>query len=779
MKQLLTIDLTSRTALNGGSSWTPPTIAFGESLTLALRFQQQVDGNTVEPTLDVRALRASVGNIDARPAGGKFSIKIGSAAQSAANTTAQLPSNVTAADLAAAINGLSGNTYGTVQVAAVNGSYLMAFGTGAVQVPITVVNNILYPVSVGRVSAWQVNSQWVHELRLTQTPVAFSDSSARVVPNPPTITEVQAGGSNDDVTWNEIQALYVPPDFRGNYQLKMGYSRTSLLSSSDGPDQIQSALAALGDGFAVTNPLPFTANIEFINTFAGSAQSLLEVVASNAPPGDLTFSLDFTSSELQAMLRGNASVTLPFELRLSIADENNVVTEIVAFSTSVSVTRPVWFDDLATVPAIDWLQPPSPKDYVPFDPSQVITGQQFFQAVIGNGSATSFTIAHGLNTEAVFVFARENADGGRQLVQGVDFSVVINSANQVTVTALTGAPASNAWAAFVMSAQTVAAFASGLSVTIAQVTGLQTQLDSLGGSVSSILSLLPTVTPASPTGSTGTTDAIDVTIPDTALLFPGRNLPAVQGGKVDPATLPRPAILPPAIHEATVNALTIPLPAVSDSGQPGNVFQNQSGSPVFIPQGMGHKGTYLAANGYAADDGRIWYPVNRAGSTNSYFPADMEQELFMFEINDQMLRAATTFTLDFKLALQMFNGTSRAQYMLVVEWGDVPSDSSPSPTSTNLQNVVWNATPMLSQRLIFSGVQMTHHFGVSVVRDATGATLTGNKLLYAWWYAADSTPDSANFAIRARLINFDTENSITDARGTILASLSSGTAKVA
>ena len=220
-------------------------------------------------------------------------------------------------------------------------------------------------------------------------------------------------------------------------------------------------------------------------------QALLTIEVFNAPPGDLTFELKFDRAELAALLRVSPSVTLPFEVHLDITDEDAVVRDKLAFSVPVTISRTGILAELGSLPNINWLQPPSPKDYIPFNSSQVITGQQYFPAVIGDAEATSFAIAHGLATEAVYVFVRENKSNGKQLVDGVDFSVVINTANQVTITALTGAPALNAWAAMVMSAQTVAAFASGLTLTIAQVTGLSAILDSMGNSIASLLTLLP------------------------------------------------------------------------------------------------------------------------------------------------------------------------------------------------------------------------------------------------------------------------------------------------
>ena len=89
----------------------------------------------------------------------------------------------------------------------------------------------------------------------------------------------------------------------------MGNARTALLSVSDGPAEIQTALAALGgtgSGFTVTNPSQYTANIEFTGTFGGVPQALLQVVVESAPPGDLTFTLDLGKGEMAAALRAQA-----------------------------------------------------------------------------------------------------------------------------------------------------------------------------------------------------------------------------------------------------------------------------------------------------------------------------------------------------------------------------------------------------------------------------------------------------------------------------------------
>src|SRR5581483_499574 len=509
----------------------------------------------------------------------------------------------------------------------------------------------------------------------------------------------------------------------GAYQLKRDFKRTALLSTADGPDEIKAALAVFGDGFNVSNPLDNTANIEFIGDFAGASQALFDIVIDNAPPGDVVFTLTLDRAELLAMLRQLPTLTLPLEVRMKISDsEDATVREVVAFTVPVTVNRPVAFPELATTPQIDWLRPPSPKNYIPFNASQVITGQQYYQAVLGDAVHTSFVVAHGLATEAVFVFGRINTDGGRQLINGkagdtnADFAVTIDSANQVTITALNGVvPTLNQWAFFVMSAQTVAAFADDLTLEIGQVNGLETALEDIGARLTTIEDLLPSAPPS--IGSSSSSEVLTITIPDHSEALPYNSTTRVGA-------------LLPAIHKAIGDVTNGSFP-LTEPGTAGSVVKNNTGSPVLIPGGFGRDESYVADQGYVGSDGRIWYIVNRVGSSNSFYPADFERTLFVLDCNDAMLSAGSVLTLNFDLALQLLKANTRAQWLLVVELGSFPQDTSPATTAANLQNVTWNtASPMLSQRLILSDVLVKGTFGVAVSRDKAGTTITAQRNLY-------------------------------------------------
>jgi hypothetical protein len=280
-----------------------------------------------------------------------------------------------------------------------------------------------------------------YSLQLAQAPVVFTDWTLRNLPPAPVITRVQTGGRSGGfpaTTWNTIQALAVPPDFRGAYQFKRGLKRSSLASKEDGTVAIgrilNTLLADEGGTVVVTNPNNNVAHIEFGGTFAGYDIADLEISVYSTPPPDYVFDLDLGSADLAEMLQDKESVTLPFEVDATVWENPKDPTEgtktIKLWKTTATIKRDVLWDALATRPPIDWLRRPMPVDYVPFSDTQFLVGQQAaYTAVIGNGSTKNFTITHGLgggveqvgqsyiyrDEGVVSVDVRENKPSGRQL----------------------------------------------------------------------------------------------------------------------------------------------------------------------------------------------------------------------------------------------------------------------------------------------------------------------------------------------------------------------------
>lgn len=759
MSTLLTIDLTTKTAQLGEEPWAPPGWVFGETPTLGLRLQRTVEGVVTEPELDVVRVRAMIGLVDARPESGKWALQIGAGPQTASNTTEALQHGCAPSALAAAINGKAAvvAAYGNAAVSFEDGSWRLVFGAGTQEVPLRVVSNSLFPLSAGLVSAFGIDGLWTHEIRLVQAPVATVGAGGsgepavqRVLPPPPVITTIFAGGLSNGEPVNEVQSLRVPPEFRGGYVIKKGAVRTRELTGEDGAPQLQEALQGLlGKGnVKVTDASDFSARIEFIGRLAGKEQGQLTVEVVDVPQGDLTFALRLDRAPLAVLLKRRAVAELPLDVLLTIEAEDGTRSEELAFRQMVTIARPVIWPSMDAVEQLDWLEPLSPKDYRLFDPSTVITGQQFYPDAVGDGVATSFAIAHNLNTLIVQVWVTENTTNGLQLVEGIDYRVRITNANTVTVTSLGGAVSTNGWLVVVMSAQTVAAFANGLTIEQAQVNGLLARLESIEarlGAIEDLAGSVPRGT-SDPDAATG-----EIQIPERTEIFHGGRW---IGGRPAPAM--RAGLLPVAVHDATATAI-LALPGVPASSA-GSVFQSENDIAFEIPGGGGRRRATLEPGGYVASDGISWYPVERSGATSSYFPKALERTLFAIVVSAEQFRAGGLCTVEFSLEAWIAAANTAAQCVLAIEVGTLVSQATPATTAPNLQAITWaTATPVLSQLVRLTEVPQTNQFGCSFARSEDGATIAATKLSYGLWQGG-TPPASATFALRARLLQWDTEN---------------------
>jgi hypothetical protein len=796
VQALLYANLTSRKLSDslGGPDFDWPELIEGDTVQIGLRFAQTLGDQDLEIERNVRLVRASLGRLDTRPGSGQWAIQIGTdPPEVGVNTTTLLAHNAGAeavqAALLALITGPSFSVVGvatdSVSVESKDGSWLVRFEEEGAPIPepleLRAGRNALEPISFLRSRTYQVDGRWVHELRLVQSPVAFTDTSAPVVPAAPAISEVQHGGSEGDIVWNEIQALTVSPQFRGAYQLKRQdtFARSTLLSVSDGTEEIAEAIQTLADeggSFVVTNPLAHVAHIEFAGAMSGLGYEELLVEVITAPLGDVTFELNLATAELANLLRAAPLVeNLPLEIEVIYEDENDSDhLHVWTYRAEVSVRRELIHEELAAAQNIDWLRPPLPKDYVPFTPDQVITGSQHYVTTLGNGTDTILVVDHHLATEALHLTLRENSAGGAILRPGIDFTTTVAGPNSVEI-ALSGAyavtpPATAALAVVITTAGPVSAFQAHTH-TIAQIVGLQTILDAFGADIALLKALAPAGVLASQERDSGLSS--NWTLPKLFEIYPTRRQVApTTNGLIDllnagDSALPRAGGLLAAIHDAAVEAIPNPLPEPT-AAYLDRVFENQRASSVTLPGGLGRRSVELAPGEFAACDGRVWYRVEQFGNVaeSSYYPSDFTRELFRFFVNDRQLRLRTEFVLQFAVELAVLKSNTNCQWTAVIELGTAPQDASPGPPGINLQNVDWSPTPVLEQRLILTPVPCTHTFGIRVKRFLSGGadTISLDRILYGS-AEGGTAPASANFAVRARLLRFDTENNQSDPRG--------------
>jgi hypothetical protein len=768
-------DLTHRRMTDStGAVLALPPLVLGDKCVFAIRLlDSSVTGSSTVIDLPVRSIKASIGLVDTPPASGTFTVKIGSGG----GESASIEFNQDSATLMQAIQALPEvEAYGGVSkiVDAGTGCWLITFDHTE-EVPLQVAHNRLSPTSFVRVRTYAENGIWIHELRLLQAPVASTIISERILAAAPSVRRIIAGCTSaeglETILTNEVQAVTVSPGFTGTYALKFQGRLTSLLSASDDTSTIDAALEGLftpaGSNFLVTNPEANNAYIEFAGpTLTGLPQELLGVVVGSAGIGDLTFTLDLNTAELATALRTSPTVASFIELQLEVgADGEDPVnpdptvpgTIITLFREPVTLVPPLQWPEMATEAGIDWLLPPQPKDCIPFTRDQIITGSQYYLTSFGDGAAKSFLIAHNLGTDAIFPAVRENKTNGRLLIPGTDYTVVITDGNSIMLMLLAAtAPAINSLALAIASAGPASAFQHHHHE-IDEINGLRAEIDDLKSRVTTLEAILPTTGGASLPSATGNTIEIDLGAHSEIIFYRGTDAITTTG--IDATKLPSrgPAMLP-AIHGPDIEGLPIPLPdATVDTVWLAD-------SRILIPGGYGVRSSYSIAGGYVGSNGLILFPVSEAGSTASYYPTPFERTLWAFDVNEEMLTVGKVLDAKFGVFLQLVNASCRAQWVLLIEHGVAQYQTDPAGTDPdNLSVVVWNPTPILSQRLTLAPVLQKHSFGCRIRRSVEG--MSCDQMRYGNWSSGDSVPADANFVLRARLVEFDTENNTPNARG--------------
>lgn len=409
----------------------------GQTIVYTLRFlQRQLDGSILDIGTNasrVRALRVGIGNIDMRPESGSFFLTINGFRPQ------KFDWNVSAEELQDRLNDvLPFNVFcdesdGSIEIQSEDGRPL----------EIQVDCSELIPTSGSRIHSSRVRGRFVYYIRLVQLPVAFTDFSDQVVPDPPRIREIQEGmTSSDGVTkYPEIQSLYVPPDFENVYQLSLPgtLKRTRLLNKNDGVAAIEAALKAVIGSVSVTNPLDNVAYIEFNKENNGINFPDLEVIVPNPAPPDLRFSINLNTVELYSLLRDKDSVTLPFEAEMLVdvnpSDPSEGTALVKLWKSEVVISRPLIWEGMASMAPIGWQSRAYPADYIPFTRQQSIIGQQQSYVVeVGDGVAKEFTIDHNLGG----VFRGEAIVASTPLGQGTKIRVVKHGLSVGAVVTVSG-----------------------------------------------------------------------------------------------------------------------------------------------------------------------------------------------------------------------------------------------------------------------------------------------------------------------------------------------------
>lgn len=752
-----------------------PAFVYGDQVTCQLRLMEQVSDSEIgEVSRSVRSLRASLGQTMAPPAAGSFAIIV----EGVASAMISLDANASIFEVALGsplvVNALKvAPCCWVVETNVPSTDPEPALGEDV---------NRLDPVAFVRLTPYRQNGVWFFECRLIVSPLAFSGSFERILPDAPTVRQIRAGQAEDvdAVARNEIQAITIPKDFNGTYYLTWNYRSSSILGAQDdGVDEIDAALEGMwktpAERFTVTLPVAYNVYVEFTGDLAEAPQPLMQVFVESFGEGVLTFTLDLETAELFEALRTAPTITVPLEIKLEVVPDGQDVSDpgivgkkITVAQFDVTVNRSQLWDGLETAANIDWLRAPAAKDYIPFTPDQIITGIQNYSASFGNGALRDFSFPHNLEEEKAHVTIRENASGGRQLINGTDYLVHYVSENviDIEIPADQPIPATNTLLVLISTAGPRSAFQAHTH-TIGQIVGLEDRLQAIEQAVAELQDYLPGAGASDPDDTAAEGIEIPITPYTELMLYDGPDEPFGDDG-LDLAILPpRSPWLPMACHDAVVASQTtsvLPAPAR------GSVWQNNSGAVLSLPGDGGVPTATIPVGGYFASDGRLFYAASRAGATNSFYPAAFERELFMLFVNEKQFRLNQTFELKFDLQFQLALANTRAQWVLVVEAGSAPADAVPAPVGLNLQNIIWQTNPLLQARMILTPENQTHPFGVRIKRLVAG--IKADQFLYTAWENADAgAPAAANFALRGYLTQLDTENNVLDARGWLAAQM--------
>lgn len=740
-----------------------PRVVQGDTFTLAVRLTETADNTTTVTRPTISSARLSYGPVDVAPTAGTFKMVVGGV------TSGVVTIGASAASVAAVLNNLSATTGWTVALD--RDSYIVSRNAAWTATSgITITDNRLEPESFVRVTSWSANNLFYQELRPMQSPLAYTSAFALIVPPAPTITRVVTGFSDPatGVEVNEVQRLYVHPQFDGVFQIYKGTARTQLLDKEDGAPEIQAALIAgcttkgTDETFLVTNPRNNTADIEFAGGLGGAAQNLLTVVVPESLQGDVTFDLDLNTQGMLAALRDSFEVTHPLTCEVGI-NYGTIVTPnvkyVTVFQQNMTVQADGAWTGLAAAQRINWLNPPQPVNYIPFTTDQVITGIQSYTVLVSGYGP--WTIAHNLATEAIHVTIRQTTANRSILTNGSDYSVTITNANSIVITAGGSNPEDEQtdWAVMISSAGPTSAFLAHTH-TIDQIETLRDTLSSLGQRVGDLENVLPNNAGVINQAGVDTTP-LTITVPErAAVLF--ADVEGAWGGKgIERGKLPRrgPSLLR-AISTATpVNSPVATVPTSS------GVYLYSGGIELppmgYIPGQIVPPGGAVAYEG----DGRI-YRVRQELGKNTWFPVPYEVELFRIPVNSSQLRVGRTLTCNFGLTLQMLAETD-AQWRVVIDAANLSGASSPADQGLNLTAADFNQIAMLDHRVLLTEALTPHIFGVQILRRLVDGNvqMSANRNLYGTYESAGGPPATGDFILRARLINFDIAENGGDVRG--------------
>ncbi len=396
-----TLSLTER--LEGGG-FQPPVIPAYSHLQFRLRLVETINS---APTLDPRplhALAARVGWPDRAPVSGSYQLEITYDGETV--TTADIAYNATGAQIASAINTALSTTIAELNPCTVSeylGLRRIVFADKAAVPDIECVENSLWPQSFVDVDEIDFDEGKAFVLQLRQAPVAEVSSFSSQVPGAPTVTQLQAGSEIDGYAINEIQKLSIPPAFEGgSFVIVRDGKKTVPIGVPATIDDLRVAVAAIADegGIFQVTEVNDGAYFEFQGSMAGIDQDLLTIEVFESPGSDIFFALNTATDSMRTLMQSvdtAGQVRIPMNIHLQITDALAPGgIQKVTIAQDLIFVRPVSTGEHNVAAALNWNQPLSRADYLAHSTDSLLIGNRAITKVIGDGTATSFTINHNL-----------------------------------------------------------------------------------------------------------------------------------------------------------------------------------------------------------------------------------------------------------------------------------------------------------------------------------------------------------------------------------------------
>ncbi len=660
--------LTLSSSLSGGAfSW--PKIVGGEDILLKLRFAEDQDGQTVEVTRTVQAIKASIGRQQIAPEDGTFTLKLGADPETAGeNTTAKLPWNISAADLAAALDALTDSALAACKpfyVSARDGSFFIAAKDRSA-ITWSCVDNELWPSSKVHIQSRDFDEGLGYELRLNQAPVAQVTTFNSLVPAIPTMEQIRAGATNSGVLTTELQRLFVPVENPAGFSfcLTRGYRKTApiVIGSNDNAESLSALLNAKADaatgesGFVDEGEAfkvyaaPNGAIIEFTGDLAGVNQDLLGIsIIAEAEP-DTVVKLSTKTPSMATLLRKVSSTTKEIAAVLHLTvwlvnEQDEEAFDEYNFHVPITLVAPVNMDDLIAAVDVNWATPLSRESYLQHSPTQIATGQRHYliDTAIGDDVATEFTITHDLGTRFLLVQLQEADAAGQFLHLGTDYEVEIVSDNAIKLI-FAVAPDADSVIGQITSAAHDANFEPHTH-SIDEIDGLEDRLSGIEETLAELQASAAVQSGGSRDPAAGSV-IMKQTLPVFADAYPMKTslLAAVQSAQssqlanatatqvtsgstttttttgtvasvaainriadIPVSALPKDGDLLGAIHDASLTAQTSATLPTPGTGNKGTVWQYRAATTLTIPGGGGRKSSPLKVGQFFGSDGRRLY----------------------------------------------------------------------------------------------------------------------------------------------------------------------------